>query len=161
MSASFLRRTLLPLLVTLGTLLILGASKASAQTCPGKHGIAYVARDCDCDGQPDVLWPTYTSSVEPCDGCNMDLCDYCCPFECLTQADICSGCCCVASNGAPCDPRKGAPKLLPDQGKAFKPINNLGSQGQGQRPDKKNDGVKKPAAPDPPPSSEKKGQGGR
>src|SRR5207245_6739846 len=74
---------LLPLLVTLGTLLILGASKASAQTCPGKHGIAYVARDCDCDGQPDVLWPTCTSSGEPCDGCNMDLCDYCCPFECL------------------------------------------------------------------------------
>jgi len=75
--------------------------------------------------------------------------------------ELCSGCCCVASNGAPCDPKKGTRKLLPAQENAFKPVKNFGPQRQRQRKDRKNEGVKKPAAANPPPSSERKGQGGR
>ena len=142
-------------------LLMLAPRQVSAQSCTSSHGVGNYWRDCDCDGFVDTYWSRCITAGDRCDGCNDSLCDYCCPLECAPVGELCSGCCCVASNGAPCDPRKRAPKLLPNQGKPFKPINNLGSQGQGQRPDKKKDGLKKPAAPNPPPFSEKKGQGGR
>ena len=118
-------------------LLMLAPRQVSAQSCTSSHGVGNYWRDCDCDGFVDTYWSRCITAGVRCDGCNDSLCDYCCPLECAPVGELCSGCCCVASNGAPCDPKKGTRKLLPAQENAFKPVKNFGPQKQRQRKDRK------------------------
>lgn len=42
--------------------------------------------DCDCNGYPDALWSYCAWGDEDEWDCDFFLCNYCCPYECLSYA---------------------------------------------------------------------------
>lgn len=82
MSYIFVKRFFVPVLAILGVMLFWGPRQANGQRCPVQTMLPTMLEIVTATVFRTSSGPTAHPAVTPCDGCSMDTCDYCCPYEC-------------------------------------------------------------------------------